>query len=452
MLPRAPGLLRGEPALADRRRDPRPALAQGNLQHSRIRHGGPQARLAPALRHRIAGYLASPLWAAQSWSASRWPSRPPISARIFLHRVPPLPVWPRFDPVRALQLFGITMAILLAPKLFGLILGLLDATVRRASGGALRLVLSALIETLLSALIAPIAMLVQSGSVIQILLRRDAGWNPQRRDDGSIPLSDIVRRHRWHTILGLVAGRSRPSPSRPRCSSGCRPPSSASSSRFRSPGRAGKLALGLALKRAGLLMTPEEREPPAIAVAAKAIEARNAALGFDDADGVRALHADPDLQAGHLAFLPPAEPRPRGAPQPTTSWPRPRWSRPRPSTRRRAGSTPRRRWCCCTTGRCSTGWRGSGGNPRTSAALRGRLDILQRHSGAAIAEPGIHSRRRCRMSLHHQRSWIPGSRLRRARDPLWGGSRMNTPPRASWRQSSVARLLHSITTNHGTCR
>ncbi len=158
-------------------------------------------------------------------------------------------------------------------------------------------------------------MLVQSGSVIQILLRRDAGWNPQRRDDGSIPLSDIVRRHRWHTILGLVAGIAA---------------FAIATSLFlwMSPTilglvlaipiswASGQLFLGLALKRAGLLMTPEEREPPAIATAARAIEERNAALAYDDADGLRALHADPDLQAGHLAFLPPAERRPRGEPQP----------------------------------------------------------------------------------------------------------------------------------------
>ena len=36
------------------------------------------------------------------------------------------PVWPRFDPERALRLFAITMAILLAPKLFGLLLTLFN--------------------------------------------------------------------------------------------------------------------------------------------------------------------------------------------------------------------------------------------------------------------------------------------------------------------------------------
>ncbi len=98
------------------------------------------------------------------------------------------------------------MAVLLAPKVLGLILALLDGPVRRACGGAGRLILSSLVEILLSALVAPVAMVIQSGSVMGILLGRDTGWNPQRRDDGSIPLRDIVVRHRWHMVLGLVAG------------------------------------------------------------------------------------------------------------------------------------------------------------------------------------------------------------------------------------------------------
>ncbi|MFE1598012.1 glucans biosynthesis glucosyltransferase MdoH [Methylobacterium sp. ID0610] len=287
--------------------------AQGNLQHARII--GAAGLKLPSRQHfatGIAGYVASPLWAAQLvvgvalalQTAYIRPEYFPSEFRLY-------PVWPRFDPVRALQLFGITMGILLAPKLFGLILGLLDGRVRRASGGALRLVLSGLIETLLSALIAPIAMLIQSGSVVQILLGRDTGWNPQRRDDGSIPFRDIVRRHRWHTILGLVSGAAA---------------FAIATSLFlwMSPTilglvlaipiswASGQLAWGLALKRLGLLMTPEEREPPPVAVRAKALEAENAARGFDDSDAITAIQADPTLREIHLAMLPPPAARPRG--------------------------------------------------------------------------------------------------------------------------------------------
>jgi len=72
------------------------------------------------------------------------------------------------------------------------------------------------------------------------------------------------------------------------------------------------LGVGLALKRMGLLMTPEEHQPPAIATRANELQARNAAFGFDDDDSIRALYADATLRERHMDMLPPAPPRKRG--------------------------------------------------------------------------------------------------------------------------------------------
>ncbi|MDR7040165.1 MULTISPECIES: glucans biosynthesis glucosyltransferase MdoH [Methylobacterium] len=287
--------------------------AQGNLQHGRIIGA---AGLALASRQHfatgIAGYVASPLWLAQLVVGIALVLQTAyVRPEYFTSEFGLYAVFPRFDPVRALKLFGLTMGILLAPKVLGLILALIDGPVRRACGGTIRLLASSLIEILLSALIAPIAMLIQSGSVFQILAGRDTGWNPQRRDDGSIPFRDIVRRHRWHTALGLITGVAA---------------FAIATSLFlwMSPTilglvlaipiswASGQLGLGLALRRAGLLMTPEEREPPAIAQAAGALADRNAARGFDEADSLRALHSEPALARAHVAMLPAGEPRPRG--------------------------------------------------------------------------------------------------------------------------------------------
>jgi membrane glycosyltransferase len=286
---------------------------QGNLQHSRV-IGARGLKLATRQHFAtgIMSYLASPFWLLQlivgiALVLQTTYIRPEYFARDF--RL--YPVWPRFDPERALALFALTMGILLAPKLFGLLLMLLRPEGRRACGGAIRLVLSALIEIVLSALIAPILMLIQSGSVFQILLGRDTGWQPQRRDDGSIPLRDIVRRHRWHTMMGVVAGVSA---------------ALIATSLFlwMSPTvlglllaiplswASGQLAWGLALKRLGLLMTPEEAAPPPIATRANALTLELAGLGHDDEDALRALHADPGLRERHEAMLPAASPRRRG--------------------------------------------------------------------------------------------------------------------------------------------
>ncbi|MBZ6075083.1 glucans biosynthesis glucosyltransferase MdoH [Microvirga puerhi] len=286
---------------------------QGNLQHMRVI--GAKGLKLPTRQHFATGimsYLASPFWLFQlivgiALVLQTTYIRPEYFARDF--RL--YPIWPRFDPERALALFALTMGILLAPKIFGTLLMLLRGHERRASGGGIRVVLSSLIEIILSALLAPILMLIQSGSVFQILLGRDTGWQPQRRDDGSIPLRDIVRRHRWHTVLGLLSGISA---------------FMIATSLFlwMSPTilglllaiplswLSGQLGAGLALKRLGLLRTPEEFRPPAIAIRANELQQRNATFGYDDQDGLLSLYCDPELRERHVEMLSPTSRRKRG--------------------------------------------------------------------------------------------------------------------------------------------
>ncbi len=286
---------------------------QGNLQHSRILFAA--GLKWPTRQHfatGIMGYLASPFWLMQlvvgiALVLQVKYARP----EYFTSEFTLVPVWPRFDPERALALFGLTMAILLAPKLFGWLLTLFNPVERRACGGAIRLTLSTIIEIIMSALLAPIMMVIQSGSVFQILLGRDTGWNPQRRDDGSIPFQDIVRRHRAHTVLGVVAGVTAFM-------------IATSLFAWMSPTilglllaiplswASGQLAIGLWLKRRGLLLTPEEGTPPTIAMRANALQRDYAESRFDDADGLFALHQNPDLMEAHIRMLPPAPTRQRG--------------------------------------------------------------------------------------------------------------------------------------------
>lgn len=290
---------------------------QGNLQHTRVIG---TAGLKLATRQHFAtgimSYLASPFWLLQLIVGimlvlqTRY-----VRPEYFTKEFSLFPAWPRFDAERALQLFGITMLILLAPKFFGLLLALFRQAERRAAGGGFLLIASALIEIIASALLAPILMVIQSGVVIQIVLGRDAGWNPQRRDDGSIPFRDIVRRHRLQTAFGVLTG----------VSAFLLAPSLAG---WMSPtiiglvlaipisAASGMLSIGLALKHMGLLVTPEEASPPPIATRANALMREFSAMGLDDDNGLRALHADEALRHFHIAELPASEPRKRGAVQP----------------------------------------------------------------------------------------------------------------------------------------
>ena len=294
----------GPPSLIDlAARDRR--WCQGNLQHARIILA--RGFVWTTRQHFITGimgYLASPLWMAQLLVGivlvlqSHY-----IRPEYFTAEFSLFPAWPRFDYERALQLFALTIAILLAPKFLGLILALFDGPTRRGSGGALALVASTLVEIVFSAALAPIMMLIQSGSVAQILSGRDTGWNPQRRDDGSIPFGSIARRHRAHFLLGLITlfAAALISPSLVLWMS---PTIAGLVFSIPLSWASGQLWLGLGMRRIGLLRTPEETSPPEVVQRANALTDELARVGHDHEDGLVAIHADAGLRALHEAFLP----------------------------------------------------------------------------------------------------------------------------------------------------
>ena len=286
---------------------------QGNLQHIRV---APSKGFVLATRQHfltgIMGYLASPLWMAQLIIGivlvlqSKY-----IRPEYFTSDFSLFPTWPRFDFERALRLFELTIAILLFPKVLGLLFALFDGNTRRGCGGAIRLFFSTLLEIIISAAIAPIMMLIQSGSVIQILSGRDTGWNPQRRDDGSIPFKSIARRHRGHTALGIITlvAAYLLSPSLVIWMS---PTIAGLILSIPLSWASGQLWIGAALRRIGLLTTPEETNTPAIIARSNKLAAELARSGHDGEDGLRAVVADSKFRAAHELFLPEAGRRRRG--------------------------------------------------------------------------------------------------------------------------------------------
>jgi membrane glycosyltransferase len=114
------------------------------------------------------------------------------------------PKWPAQDPVLAARVFVATIGLLIAPKLLACILVATRSRIRRQFGGGLRILAGLIVETLLSGLIAPVMMIFQSTAVGEILLGRDAGWQVQRRDDGGLPRSELVRRYTFPTLMGMA--------------------------------------------------------------------------------------------------------------------------------------------------------------------------------------------------------------------------------------------------------
>jgi membrane glycosyltransferase len=276
---------------------------QGNLQHmgvlpARGLHWVTRLHLATG----IGAYVAAPLWlffliTGILISLQAQFIRPEYFPKTFTL----YPQWPAQDPVRAAYVFVAAMGLLLAPKLIGYLAMLPNRALRRGFGGGLRAFFSMLAETLISGLIAPVMMLIQSISVIQILSGRDSGWNAQRRDDGTLPLRDAVRRYGWHTAFGLLLALAAYEVS-------------ASLFAWMTPVIVGLiLAVPLAQWTASpetgrrfrglkLLLTPEESRPPEILLRANALVAEFST--GDQRGALERLFADPALLAAHRAMLP----------------------------------------------------------------------------------------------------------------------------------------------------
>lgn len=285
---------------------------QGNLQHMRVVAAkGLGWASRQHLISGIMGYLASPLWMLQLFvgiilvfQASY------IKPEYFKSEFTLFPAFPRFDAERSLALFTLTMAILVAPKFFGLLLSLRERSIRKGCGGGVLLTLSTLLEIVLSALLAPIQMLIHTGHVMHFLFGFDTGWSPQRRDDGSIPFAAIVRRHRSHVAMGglmLVTGLL----ISPSLAGWMSPTIIGLMLAIVISWLTGELACGRALRRIGLLITPEEKHKPLVVRQANQF-ANELAVDVCLADGLKSLFADPNFRTAHLSMLPNAPMRQRG--------------------------------------------------------------------------------------------------------------------------------------------
>jgi membrane glycosyltransferase len=102
-----------------------------------------------------------------------------------------------------LLLFGIIMIMSFAPKIATLVDVLLRPRLRAAYGGGLRIACSAMLETVLTLLVAPISAVAVSLFILGLPFGRRVGWTSQQREAHGLPLSDAVRCLWPQTLLGL---------------------------------------------------------------------------------------------------------------------------------------------------------------------------------------------------------------------------------------------------------
>lgn len=116
------------------------------------------------------------------------------------------PSWPEDHTEETLSLFAVTMAMLATPRLLALGLTLTDGPARRAFGGGLRVVISTVVEIAFSALLAPIMMVHHAFFSVAVLVGSAVGWKAQHRGVSALTWMDAARPHIAATVIGVLTG------------------------------------------------------------------------------------------------------------------------------------------------------------------------------------------------------------------------------------------------------
>jgi membrane glycosyltransferase len=246
--------------------------AQGNLQHSNVLSlRGLKFLSRLHMLTGILSYATSPMWLAVLVLSSIITCEEAVQGHQYFQQgaYSLFPTWPEYRDGEIAALLAATLVVLLLPKFLGATLALVNPVLRRGYGGTVRLVISLLMEQLFSMLLAPAMMLFHTTFVVTTLAGKPVVWNAQERGDRGIRVTEALVRHAWHMALGLVWGASilllAPA-----------------YIWWMVPVLAGLLLsvpltvlssradVGRFVRRRGLLLTPEEVDPPAELVAVEA--------------------------------------------------------------------------------------------------------------------------------------------------------------------------------------
>lgn len=303
----------GPPSLVDVAvRDRR--WAQGNLQHLKLIGSGGlswTSRLHMAVG--IMSYVSSPLWMmlilvgfALTLQATL------IRPEYFSGSFQLFPNWPVFDAERMVLLFLFSMAVLLGPKLLGVLRSLFRSSIRKGCGGVLGLPASVVVEQVLSALYAPVMMLIQTRHVIDILTGSDSDWVTQRRQAEVISWREAAHFHWKHTLIGLVTAVLAFFLS-PTLLAWLSPALIGLALAIPLSKISGSVRAGQALARLGLFRIPEERSPPDV------MQRRDELIHNAEplpADGLRYLAGNARSRLAHIGGNLPRPADSRGHPNP----------------------------------------------------------------------------------------------------------------------------------------
>ncbi|MBO0344719.1 glucans biosynthesis glucosyltransferase MdoH [Roseibium sp. CAU 1637] len=176
---------------------------QGNLQHARVLTA-PRLKLwsRAMIVQGIFSYLGSPVWLLFLLSTLAAPLF--AMAPVYFDERVPFPIFPHPETSKALALLFGVVVLLIVPKASLLVRVILQGQAKRF-GSILRVTLSAIIELFLTSLFAPVHMMFQTRSVLQVMMGADGGWPASAREDGGLSFLASFKASWWMAFGGIAA-------------------------------------------------------------------------------------------------------------------------------------------------------------------------------------------------------------------------------------------------------
>ncbi|RJQ83197.1 MAG: glucans biosynthesis glucosyltransferase MdoH [Desulfobacteraceae bacterium] len=280
---------------------------QGNFQHLRLlfMKGLFSAHRAVFLRGAL-NYGSALLWlmfmslstTIAMWDSFAVPNYFPGTHTLF-------PSWPVWHWGWGVTLLISTAVVLFLPKVLCLISILFKQRSSHFYGGAFRLTISVLLETVLSTLLAPVRMLFHSKFVLLTLLGQKISWEAQSREDRGIPWHTALKLHGSGVLAAAGIGIGVFLVSRsfllwllPVLMSLVLAPATAVYT--------SRVSIGRKFRKAGLLLIPEEIEPTPELIELNALLSGQREFEgslFGQLNGFALAVVDPNVHALHLQLL-----------------------------------------------------------------------------------------------------------------------------------------------------
>jgi len=280
---------------------------QGNIQHLQLLFTeGLRGAHRALFLNGVLSYVSAGLWftflalstTEAIWEALREPVYFPPGPSLF-------PEWPVWRPDWAFALAGVTAAILFLPKLLAIVLVVVRGRAGQF-GGVLRLFASALLEVLVSTLLAPVRMVFHTRFVFSNLLGRTVTWSSPPRGDRETSWREALRYHAFDTVWASAwaAGVFALNPS---YFWWLTPIVAALILSIPVSVLTSRIGLGDWTRAAGLFLIPEESSPPPeieqVLRETACAEAARAALPESEHDGFVRAVVDPVVNAVHCALI-----------------------------------------------------------------------------------------------------------------------------------------------------